>query len=384
MKADAKCYRALELIYDTAVRPGAWRRALDATAHATEAEGAILVIRGKRAVGKDLSMVSSRYLDFSRTPAGWYYNAWLSRHQNQDWDFLKSQPALQPIPDLATGLDTQQLDNRVDYAFLRKRLGISRRLGVRLNTDTVWFDAISIGFQKDIQSIPNPALQKSRFLIPHLTKALELGRMFTLLKARYKATLTALDKVQAGIVLTLPDGQILVRNAEADRILGLGDGIGLGRDERFIAGEPDLTAKINTVIASVSETAKGRESRAGALIAIPRPSHLDPFLLDIAPISDADGDLDRDLDGALVTLIDPDSVPYLRLERFTKIHGLTGAEEEVCEWILEGFTIAQIAEKRGTSPTTAKNQVASVLSKTGVHSRLELIRLILRVLPPVV
>ena len=35
---DARGYQALELIYDTAVNPGSWRRALDATATAIEAK----------------------------------------------------------------------------------------------------------------------------------------------------------------------------------------------------------------------------------------------------------------------------------------------------------------------------------------------------------
>ncbi|WP_366866762.1 helix-turn-helix transcriptional regulator [uncultured Roseobacter sp.] len=105
--------------------------------------------------------------------------------------------------------------------------------------------------------------------------------------------------------------------------------------------------------------------------------------MDIAPISDSDSEVDQGLDGALVTIIDPERIPYLRLERFTELYGLTQAETDVCRWIAEGASIAEIAERRGTSPTTAKNQVSMVLSKAGVGSRLEFIRLILRVLPPV-
>ena len=118
---DARGYQALELIYDTAVNPGSWRRALDATAAAIEAKAIALVIRGKKAGAKDLTMMSSVYLDFSRTPSGWYYGAWLSRIQNQDWDFLQAQPSHQPISDLETGFSPEALDARKDYAFLRKK-----------------------------------------------------------------------------------------------------------------------------------------------------------------------------------------------------------------------------------------------------------------------
>lgn len=380
---DPRGYHALELIYDTAVNPGSWRRALDATAAAIEAKAIALVIRGKKAGAKDLTMMSSVYLDFSRTPAGWYYGAWLSRIQNQDWDFLQAQPPHQPIPDLETGLSAEALDARKDYAFLRKRTGVARRLGVRLNADSVWFDAMSIGFDQQKFEIPFAASERSQALLPHLTKALEIGRVFALLKARYNAALSALDRVQAGIAIALPDGQIIVKNAEAERVLGLKDGIVLAADGRLVTSDPDVTSKIRAHILDVGSTAQGQANRHESLISVTRPSGLTPFLLDIGPVSDSKAELDQGLDGALVTIIDPERIPYLRLERFTELYGLTKAETDVCRWIADGASIAEIADRRGTTPTTTKNQVSMVLSKAGVGSRIELIRLILRVLPPV-
>ncbi|MEO9779017.1 MAG: helix-turn-helix transcriptional regulator [Sedimentitalea sp.] len=383
MKLDTRGYQALELIYDTAVNPGSWRRALDATATAIEAKAIALVVRGKKAGSKDLTMMSSVYLDFSRTPAGWYYGAWLSRMQNKDWDFLQAQPAHQPIPDLDTGLSAEALDARKDYTFLRRRTGVARRLGVRLNADLVWFDAMSIGFDQHELEVPLSSSERSRALLPHLTKALEIGRVFALLKARYKATLSALDQVQAGIAIALPDGQVIVKNAEAERILGLKDGIALAGDGRIVTADPDVTSKIRTHILDVGSTARGQSNRHESLVSIARPSGLTPLLLDIGPVSDSKAELEQGLDGALITIIDPERIPYLRLDRFTELYGLTHAETDVCRWIADGASIAEIAERRGTSPTTAKNQVSAVLSKAGVSSRIELIRLILRVFPPV-
>lgn len=380
---DARSYQALELIYDTAVNPGSWRRALDATASAVDAKAIALVIRGKKVGSKDLTMMSSVYLDFSRTPAGWYYGVWLSRMQKQDWDFLQTQPLHEPVSDLETGMLAEALDARQDYAFLRKRTGVARRLGVRLNADSAWFDAMSIGFDRQDVEIPMSATERSRALLPHLTKALEIGRMFALLKARYKATLAALERVQAGITIALPDGQVIVKNAEAERIFGLKDGIALSRDGRFFTSDANVTSKIRSHVLDVGSTARGKANRHESLISVARPSDLTPFLLDIAPISDGNAELEKGLDGALVTIIDPERIPYLRLDRFTELYGLTQAETDVCRYIADGANIAEIAERRGTSPTTAKNQVAAILSKVGVGSRLEMIRLILRVLPPV-
>ena len=380
-------FQALDAIYDTIVNPGSWRKALDTTADALEARAIALVIRGRRAGAKDLTMMSSIYLDFSRTSAGWYYAAFLSRLQNQDWELLKRQPIHQPTLDTASGLTATDLDARRDYAFLGKRTGVARRLGIRLNADDVWFDAMSIGFDRAQTNVPVAATRDVKILLPHLTKALEVGRMFAFLKARYRAMLSALDKVQAGLAIALPDGQLVVKNTEAERILDEKDGLAEGSDGKLAVEANDLGSAISARIRDAAETATGKANRAESLFAVPRLSGKSAYLIDISPISErqnADAELDRGLNGALVTIVDPERAPYLRVERLAKLYGLTNAETDVCRWIAEGASIAQIAERRGTSPTTAKNQVAAILSKTGVDSRTSLIRLVLRVLPPVI
>ena len=55
----------------------------------------------------------------------------------------------------------------------------------------------------------------------------------------------------------------------------------------------------------------------------------------------------------------------------------------MCRFLIEGKSLEHIAEARSTTPVTAKNQVAAILDKTGVNRRAELIRLVVRVLPPV-
>ncbi len=51
---------------------------------------------------------------------------------------------------------------------------------------------------------------------------------------------------------------------------------------------------------------------------------------------------------------------------------LTAAEHAVLSSILDGLTNAQIAARRGTSPRTVANQVATLFRKLGVRSRSEL------------
>lgn len=52
--------------------------------------------------------------------------------------------------------------------------------------------------------------------------------------------------------------------------------------------------------------------------------------------------------------------------------GLTRAESEVLELLLDGRSNAEIAASRGRSVRTVANQVAALFRKVGVGSRLEL------------
>ena len=210
-----------------------------------------------------------------------------------------------------------------------------------------------------------------------------MGRAFSRLRARYAAVLAVLDKVHVGLAVANASGELIVWNAEADRILGLGDGVALTRDHRIHCRDPDQTGLLHARIREAARTAGGEADRSESLFAVPRPSGSHPFLIEVAPVTDSAGEIEPRLTGAVITLIDPDNTANLDIERFAELHGLTGAETAVCGLMVNGLTGPAIAEMRSTSLETAKTQMSAVLAKTGVARRSELIRLVVRTLPPV-
>lgn len=376
-------FAALADIHDAAVNLGRWRRALDAVSKAADAKAIALLIRQPGEGVRDLQMLNSTYLNFVRSPWGLYYGLRYSHLQEPDWDFLSRQPVQVPTLDTEIGPSTAALDRRADYAFLRKKLGVGRRFGVRLNSDRVWFDAMSVAFDTERQTVPQSSLAEITSLLPHLTKAVEIGRTFSQLKQRYAAVLSALDHVKIGLAIALPTGEIVVQNAEADRILEPKDGLTKDSDGRLRCADPNNTEALTSAIKSASLTAQGEANAAECPMTLPRRSSGGPLLLDVAPLHDSQSDLSGRLEGALITLIDPDRLPDFEIDRFSALYNLTPAEADVCGFVLRGENTKGIAERRNTSPVTVKNQIATVLEKTDTHSRAELIRLVLRVLPPV-
>jgi DNA-binding NarL/FixJ family response regulator len=58
--------------------------------------------------------------------------------------------------------------------------------------------------------------------------------------------------------------------------------------------------------------------------------------------------------------------------RSPEARGLTPTEFDIVEHILQGWTNKQIAESRGTAPTTVANQIAAIYQKLGLCSRADL------------
>ncbi|HRX15164.1 MAG TPA: LuxR C-terminal-related transcriptional regulator [Spirochaetota bacterium] len=62
------------------------------------------------------------------------------------------------------------------------------------------------------------------------------------------------------------------------------------------------------------------------------------------------------------------------LTLFHEVYNLTKREMEVAACLLNGMTAPQISKKYGTAINTIKSQMSSLYSKTGVNSKIELIR----------
>ena len=381
MTLDRHGYAALGPIYDAAMDEARWREALDAMAAATDGIGGALLFVEREDNPYTIRAVGGVY---GRIPPAeiQYYVDHLAHLESPEWDRLARQRVRQLLLDTDVS-DAPVLDKREDYRYLREKAGVGRRVGVRLNDNAAWYDAVTVVYDAKHPAIPDRSIARIEPLLPHLAKAVEMGRAFSRLRARYAAVLAVLDKVHVGLAIANAAGEVIVRNTEAERILGLGDGIALSHDRHLHCRDPDQTGLLHACIREAARTAGGEADRSEGLFAVPRPSGEHPFLIEVAPVTDSAGEIDPRLTGAVITLIDPDHTPRLDIERFARLHGLTGAETAVCGLMVSGLTGPAIAEMRSTSLETAKTQMSAVLAKTGVARRSELIRLVVRTLPPI-
>jgi DNA-binding CsgD family transcriptional regulator len=79
--------------------------------------------------------------------------------------------------------------------------------------------------------------------------------------------------------------------------------------------------------------------------------------------------------------MEPDSV-MLDADGIGALGLLSPAEMEVCALALRGLTANAIADRRDTSPETARGQLKSAAAKLGCRTRLDMLRLAMETRPP--
>lgn len=376
--------RAIISIYDTATVEAHWDIALDECVGVVGARSASLSV-----VESDPD-VRVRHDKFSAVLRGLgaggivRYGQNFARYEHDGWEHVLGLPKQTLVTDKEVWTQSDaEIVRRADFAFLLEHAGILRRVVARLNDNRAWSDNIAFQFDHQLTTIPAQSMSAARSLLPHMAKAVELGRSFSILRSRYAAVLTALDFVEVGLCITLPSGTVIVANAEAERILGERDGITRIRNDRLTARDGETDEALRRAIAEASATASGAGDRVEFSFSVRRSGGRHPCLVEVSPLRDAAAELERGLSGAIVTLIDPDNPAPLRIERLAALYGLTKAETSVAKLLLSGWTNGHIAEERGVSIDTVKTQIAGIMHKTETRRRSELIRLVLRVSPPI-
>jgi DNA-binding CsgD family transcriptional regulator/PAS domain-containing protein len=369
----------LQAVYDAALSDEHWPRALAALSDQIPCVGTLLMAIDQVGLPFRIDQASSAY----RPEDVRDYLENFAHYDNANIEATTHVPPMRLVRDCDVSGNIGALEDRPDYIWMRENIGARRKAGVRLSHGKGWFDVMAFQFA-DEWSGPADALQAQLdTLLPHVAKVVEVNRKFAILRHQYRAVLAALDHVRIGTCITGPNGHVIVSNREAQRIFSLGDGIGLSRLGFLTGATSEATAELAAKVRAVSSTARGEGSDHENVVFAARGSGARPFLVEIAPLRDSVGELERGLSGALVFIVDPDNQRSVSTQRLCLLFGLTEAEAEICRHMVGGLSAAEIASERDVSEDTVKSQFKAVYAKTGVRRRADLVRLALAVDPPI-
>ncbi|MBG6178797.1 DNA-binding NarL/FixJ family response regulator [Labrenzia sp. EL_208] len=371
----------LPYIYNVATSDSNWATALDHFGEATGSKGVAILARNNGAFDFGITETNSLYADNWDLTA--QYREKFRSVDEYTLNFCFKAPPYERIEDNDFWPGYFDLADREDLKFLYEKFGVFRRAAYNISATPALNAVIGLQYDKDIVAFDPGQSANAQTLAVHLGKALEINRFCFQLRQKYKAVLTVLDNVDAALCILFPTGEVVVFNRKAQKIFEERNGISLTRENHLVLRDEEQTARLRAYAQECCQTAAGRSSQSERLVKANKTSLDDGYLIEISPLRDGDNELNENLSGAMMTIIDPMNPPKLSVEAVAKLRDLTKAETDVSRLLIEGRTIPEISEIRRVSVATVRNQARSIHLKLDVRNRAELIRKVTSVSPPI-
>ncbi len=364
----------VETLYEAGLDSDKWQDFCDGLNAALP--GARIMLQGHDIRSRtNLGLLTSNYDPREAAEYLQYYqgiNVWLP--------LMKTAPVARVLTD-ADVLDRQDLVRTEFWADYVRPLGdISAAVGTVLFREADRILVLTANYNWARQ---DRYRDKSRFLwallTPHARRAFEIQRTIRGQKLVDRSYRQALDKVRNAVFLLDSRGRVSHLNAAAGALLRVGEVFFTDREKRLRAFDPQADRSIRTQIASISD--RRYATLDGAVVLRPksgaRPSVA--TLLPFRPNIENTGLFGDFACGvvpiAMLTVVDAARDEARLRAALCASYGLTETEIEIAVLLHGGQSIHDCASLRGVSIHTVRNQVRSILEKTGTHRQSELVAL---------
>lgn len=228
-------------------------------------------------------------------------------------------------------------------------------------------------------------LALQQYLTPHLGKAARIHDRLVSAELERSAMQDALEQLPTGVVLLDDRLRVLFASRVARRLAAARDGFELTREGPIAASKAD-TAKLRRLIASAMTAFCQVGSLGGGSMKLRRPSGNRALEVLITPLSGAANVAVPPRTTAILFISDPENRVATDLTMLGNLYGLTPAEARFASAMLQGRTVAEIADSSRITMNTARWTVKQILSKTGTRSQSQAVALMLgglmRIYPP--
>ncbi|MCA8926603.1 MAG: helix-turn-helix transcriptional regulator [Alphaproteobacteria bacterium] len=261
-------------------------------------------------------------------------------------------------------------------------IGVVERAGCLLDKDNTLQARFSVHFGKEGPGLTAEVRAKMAILLPHLAKAIELGRASRQLARTNRHLLKAMDRLRMGVCLLDRFGRIEAMNGEFGRQVDAYPTYTIDGNKRLTTLDNAAQKHLNDLLSDVMMHGRfGARPRKEALTfakfqaEVVGSTTIGALCIEVAPLHRLDEAGTRAFDGAVIFSLDTTRPVPFDLESMRRRFGLTKAETTTLSMIGEGLSNNEIADRRSRSPQTINTQVKSVLSKTETSNRTQLVRL---------
>ncbi len=224
---------------------------------------------------------------------------------------------------------------------------------------------LAIARREELGSFDQSEVEFLWMMIPHIERAVVLGRLLDEREARHDGMTVLLDRIKVAALLVAATGTVVHANGAAKTLLGVGT---ILRETGGVLNAADLP--VTKLLAGAFVAAA---TPAAVTVCSPAGKHV----VSVVPPSPESGEL------AVVLVTVPEADLPLPGWLLLEAYGLTPAELRVLVPLLRSQTLGEIAADLGITHRTVKAHLQSMFRKTGTTRQAELALQMARLLPPI-
>ena len=214
-------------------------------------------------------------------------------------------------------------------------------------------------------------------LVPLLCRVLPLYELLADTVREYRVAEYVIEASGTGTMLVDADGQLVSANAIARQVMAQ-DGALTVCNGALFAHSPDATRQLREAIAEMSQRQSPEiDPHCYLPVALPDPNRLHPLTLIVRP-GPPYGPVSAPLKRTAILIVrDPARPALLAVADIERLFALSPAEARLATRLVDGEALDEAAIGLGVSRNTARSQLQSIYTKTGVNRQGDLVRLLL-------
>lgn len=220
-------------------------------------------------------------------------------------------------------------------------------------------------------------------LAPHLQRAFEMRRRMEGLESRADRLEATLDLLAGAVFILTSRGRVQYANKRAEQYLRAYRGIHLDASNKLVLTNAKEHGALRKALAAVDGNRSSDINTAKVSPAFPVTFGDDMLTALVLPVSTHLGSetiLRHSTGGAgrqaLLFLIDPREETIAPEISIKTALGITAAEAKLAAALLQGVSPDEFADERQLSKHTVRNQMRSLLAKTGMRRQIDLVRML--------
>lgn len=360
----------IAMIYDCAIEPAGWPKALRAFHDVLGFANAALGLNALPS-GDLLLNVSSGVPD-----------DWLASIPKYGPDMLEQWGGIERIlrypieePQVHSWIrDPRTWKQNRYYAEWGAPQGLDDGMAFIVARDSTSLGSVGMGRHRSMGLVTQDDVDNALLFIPHMQRSVAISRLMDI-RAMTVATLSSvLDRVTAAIILVDADLRIVHANLAAETVFTAGGPIqSTGGRLQVRTG-----AAMAALVEAVAHAQRNESAMAERAFGIPlRKDHTIASVLHVLPLHHGEaraGLAPRAVAAVFIAPATP-SHPLNPYGTFAALFGLTGGEVATLEHVLAGHSNAETAKLLGLRESTVKTHLLHIFAKTGTHRQSELVAL---------